>query len=77
MALCLKRLKSGLSGVRLVDASFLWTEPHSKRVRVKLVVQGEVAEGAGAVMQQAVNVEFVVAGRCATTAGGKKESFLN
>lgn len=61
MALCLKKLKSGLSGVRLVDASFVWTEPHSKRIRVKLIVQGEVAEGAGAVMQQTVNVEFVVA----------------
>ena len=63
MALCLKKLKSGLSGVRLVDASFLWTEPHSKRLKVKLVVQGEVAEGAGVVMQQTVPVEFVVQGQ--------------
>lgn len=60
MALCLKRLKQGLSGVRLVDASFIWTEPHSRRVKVKLTVQGEVAEGS-AVLQQTVVVEFVVA----------------
>lgn len=41
MALCLKRLK-GLSKVRLVDASFIWTEPHSKRIKVKLTIQKEV-----------------------------------
>jgi len=28
--------------VRLIDASFMWTEPHSKRIKVKLVVQKEV-----------------------------------
>jgi len=28
--------------VHLIDASFVWTEPHSKRIKVKLVVQKEV-----------------------------------
>lgn len=28
--------------VRLVDASFVWTEPHSKRIKVKLTIQKEV-----------------------------------
>lgn len=28
--------------MRLIDASFVWTEPHSKRVRVKLSIQKEV-----------------------------------
>ena len=37
----LKRLK-GLSKVKLVDASFVWTEPHSKRIKIKLTVQQEV-----------------------------------
>ena len=41
LSLCLKKLK-GLSKVRLVDASFVWTEPHSKRIKVKLVIQKEV-----------------------------------
>lgn len=41
LAICLRRLK-GLKEVRLVDAGFIWTEPHSKRVRVKLTVQKEV-----------------------------------
>lgn len=40
LALCLKRLK--LSKVRLVDAGFIWTEPHSKRIKVKVVIQKEV-----------------------------------
>jgi hypothetical protein len=33
----------GLAKVRLIDASFVWTEPHSKRIRVKLSIQKEVS----------------------------------
>ena len=33
MALCLKKLKN-LSKVKLIDAIFVWTEPHSKRIKV-------------------------------------------
>lgn len=57
MALCLKRLK-GLNKVRLVDASFIWTEPHSRRVRVKITVQGEAM--ANTIVQQTFEVEYVV-----------------
>jgi nonsense-mediated mRNA decay protein 3 len=32
--------------VKLVDAGFIWTEPHSKRLKVKLTIQ--VSEEAGA-----------------------------
>lgn len=42
LAICLRKLK-GLKEVRLVDAGFVWTEPHSKRLRVKLTVQKEVS----------------------------------
>lgn len=41
LAICLRKMK-GLKEVRLVDAGFIWTEPHSKRLRVKLTVQKEV-----------------------------------
>ncbi len=41
MRICLKKLR-GLSRVHLVDAGFVWTEPHSKRIKVKLTVQKEV-----------------------------------
>lgn len=41
LAICLKQVR-GLNKVRLIDAHFLWTEPHSKRLRIKLTVQKEV-----------------------------------
>lgn len=46
LAICLRKLK-GLKEVRLVDAGFVWTEPHSKRLRIKLTVQKEVSLRAG------------------------------
>ncbi|GLH09513.1 60S ribosomal export protein NMD3 [Gryllus bimaculatus] len=57
LSVCLFKLK-GLNRVRLVDAGFVWTEPHSKRIKVKLTVQGEVL--GGAVLQQVFVVEFTV-----------------
>lgn len=41
-----------------MDASWIWTEPHSRRLKLKLTVQKEV--GNGAVLQQAMAVTFVV-----------------
>ncbi|KAI6181608.1 Non-specific serine/threonine protein kinase [Aphelenchoides besseyi] len=61
LSLCLKRLKPQLTNVRLVDAAFIWTEPHSKRVKVKLTVQKEVFTNA--VLQQTFVVEFVICGQ--------------
>ena len=49
MALLLKKPR-GLGSVRLVDASFIWTEPHSRRIKIKACVQKEVVSGA--VLQQ-------------------------
>ncbi|XP_026466185.1 60S ribosomal export protein NMD3-like [Ctenocephalides felis] len=57
LSLCLKKLK-GLNRVKLVDAGFVWTEPHSKRIKVKLTVHGEVM--GGTVLQQVFVVEYVV-----------------
>ncbi|KAK6931157.1 Nmd3, N-terminal [Dillenia turbinata] len=53
---CLKRLKN-MNKVRLVHAEFVWTEPHSKRLKVKLSVQKEVH---GAILEQSYVVEYVV-----------------
>lgn len=58
LALCLKKLR-GLNKVRIIDASFLWTEPHSRRVKVKITVQQEAYEGT--ILQQTFEVEYVVA----------------
>ncbi|XP_059140421.1 60S ribosomal export protein NMD3-like [Physella acuta] len=57
LSICLKKLK-GLSKVKLVDAGFVWTEPHSMRVKVKLTVQKEVMNGA--LLQQVFVVEYVI-----------------
>ncbi|XP_012271399.1 60S ribosomal export protein NMD3 [Orussus abietinus] len=57
LSLCLKKLK-GLNRVKLIDAGFIWTEPHSKRLKVKLTVHGEVL--GGAVLQQVFVVEYIV-----------------
>jgi nonsense-mediated mRNA decay protein 3 len=44
--------------VKLVDAGFIWTEPHSKRLKVKLTIQAEVFNGT--ILQQGFVVEFIV-----------------
>lgn len=56
LALCLRKLR-GLHKSRIIDASFIWTEPHSRRIKVKITVQQEAFEGT--VLQQTFEVEFV------------------
>jgi nonsense-mediated mRNA decay protein 3 len=57
LALCLKKLR-GLNKVRLIDASFIWTEPHSRRIKVKLTIQKEIFTSA--ILQQVFEVEYTV-----------------
>eukprot|EP00521_Asterionellopsis_glacialis_P010499 CAMPEP_0195290312 /NCGR_PEP_ID=MMETSP0707-20130614/6228_1 /TAXON_ID=33640 /ORGANISM="Asterionellopsis glacialis, Strain CCMP134" /LENGTH=629 /DNA_ID=CAMNT_0040350425 /DNA_START=66 /DNA_END=1955 /DNA_ORIENTATION=- len=63
MALCLSNV-SGLKTakhdkqIRLVDAGWIWTEPHSMRLKVRLTIQREVH--AGTILQQSFTVVFVV-----------------
>lgn len=59
LTICLKKLK-GLSKVNVVDAGWIWTEPHSKRLKIKVTVQKEVFTST--ILQQAFIVEFVVQG---------------
>ncbi|TKA33758.1 hypothetical protein B0A50_00594 [Salinomyces thailandicus] len=56
LALCLRKLK-GLNKSRIIDAAFIWTEPHSRRVKVKITVQQEAFQGT--ILQQTFEVEFV------------------
>ncbi|GKZ32049.1 ribosome-binding protein [Aspergillus brasiliensis] len=58
LAHCLRKLR-GLSKVRIIDASFIWTEPHSKRIKVKITIQQEAFQGT--IVQQTFEVEYVVA----------------
>ncbi|KAG2489285.1 hypothetical protein HYH03_012305 [Edaphochlamys debaryana] len=57
LTFCIKKIK-GLAKVKLVDAGFVWTEPHSKRLKVKLTIQAEVFNGA--ILQQTFVVDYVV-----------------
>ncbi|KAK4161532.1 putative nonsense-mediated mRNA decay protein 3 [Cladorrhinum sp. PSN259] len=57
LSLCLKRLRN-LSKVRIIDARFVWTEPHSRRIKVKITIQDTVADGV--LMQQSFEVVYVV-----------------
>jgi nonsense-mediated mRNA decay protein 3 len=60
MASCLRRIP-GLNKLKLVDAAWIWTEPHSMRLKIKITVQKEVMNGA--VLQQAAVIEDVVRNR--------------
>ncbi|KIJ62127.1 hypothetical protein HYDPIDRAFT_114971 [Hydnomerulius pinastri MD-312] len=62
LAICLKRLK-GLNKVRLTEAHFIWTEPHSKRLRVSLTIQKEVLTNT--ILEQIFEIEYLVQhGQC-------------
>lgn len=57
LTFCIKRIR-GLQKVKLVDAGFIWTEPHSRRLKAKLAIQKEVFNGA--IMQQSFVVDYTV-----------------
>jgi nonsense-mediated mRNA decay protein 3 len=53
MQMCLKKVK-GLNKVKLVDANFIWTEPHSRRIKIKITIQKE------AVVNTTLQTTFIV-----------------
>ncbi|KAF9648445.1 NMD3-domain-containing protein [Thelephora ganbajun] len=57
LAICLKKLK-GLNKVRLTEAHFIWTEPHSKRLRVSMTIQKEVLTAT--ILEQIFEIEFLI-----------------
>eukprot|EP00826_Nyctotherus_ovalis_P015626 TRINITY_DN1445_c0_g2_i2.p1 TRINITY_DN1445_c0_g2~~TRINITY_DN1445_c0_g2_i2.p1 ORF type:complete len:570 (+),score=180.44 TRINITY_DN1445_c0_g2_i2:177-1886(+) len=57
LALCLKKIK-GLNRVKVIDAAFIWTEPHSRKIKLKLTIQKEVR--AQLVLQSTFTVELSV-----------------
>lgn len=54
---CLRRLPQ-LNKVKLVDAAFIWTEPHSKRLKTKLTIQKEVFNST--IIEQVFTVEYII-----------------
>uniref|UniRef100_A0A1A9VUQ4 60S ribosomal export protein NMD3 n=1 Tax=Glossina austeni TaxID=7395 RepID=A0A1A9VUQ4_GLOAU len=57
MTLCLKKVR-GLKDLKVSCADFLWTEPHSKRIKIDLKVYFETGEYAG--LKQGVIIEYTV-----------------
>jgi nonsense-mediated mRNA decay protein 3 len=57
MVMCLRKI-NGLNKMKIVDAAWIWTEPHSLRLKIKLTVQKEISQGA--FLQQATVCEFVI-----------------
>lgn len=57
LSLCLKKIKK-LQKKSLIDARFLWTEPHSKRIKVQMTIQGESFNNT--IVQQTFLVEFTI-----------------
>merc|ERR1712226_1826018 len=61
LAQLLNRVKDTLpKEMRLVDAIFIWTEPHSKRLKINVTVEQSVQ--LGAILRQSFVVEFIEAG---------------
>ena len=57
LQICLKKV-TGLKDLKIVDSQFLFTEPHSRRIRVSLTLQKEALNNT--VLRQTVIVTFVV-----------------
>ena len=57
LALCLKHVK-GLKRVKLIDSNFIWTEAHSRRLKIKCTIQKEVMNGT--LLQQTFMIEFII-----------------
>ena len=60
LALCLRQIPQLKKDLKLIDASWIWTEPHSKRLKIRVTARKEVSELHGVVLQQSFIVEYVV-----------------
>ncbi len=37
LSICLTKIK-GLNKVKLIDSAFIWTEPHSRHIKLKMTI---------------------------------------
>lgn len=57
LTMLLKKIKGLSKDIKIIDAKLVWTEPHSKRIKVKVTISREVMSNM--IMQKAVIVTFV------------------
>lgn len=66
LALCLKTIrglgkgKGKSASARIVDATWKWTEPHSMRLKINMIVEKELTDYNDVVVQQPLQTEFEV-----------------
>ncbi|OHT05102.1 60S ribosomal export protein nmd3 [Tritrichomonas foetus] len=57
LQLCLRKI-NGIKDIKIVDAKFLWTEPHSKRIKVSVKIQKETFNDT--ILQRSLIITFIV-----------------
>jgi len=55
MKLCLSRIKSYDKKVKIIDSNFIYTEPHSKMIKIKVTIQKEIEKN---IISQDLIIEF-------------------
>lgn len=55
MKLCLSRIKSYDKKVKIIDSNFIYTEPHSKMIKIKVTIQKEIDKN---IISQDLIIEF-------------------
>ncbi|KAF1744895.1 LOW QUALITY PROTEIN: hypothetical protein MXB_919 [Myxobolus squamalis] len=56
LTMCLKRLNN-FNEIRLVDAKFIWTEPHSYSLVIQITIQKEVV---GVILEETMNIDVKI-----------------
>ena len=59
LAMLMRRVSSVLTATKIIDASWIWTEPHSRRMKINVDVERDVLDGKAQIRQKIV-VEFIV-----------------
>ena len=57
LKMCLKRIKGMTKNIKIIDAKLMWTEPHSKRVKIKVVISKEIMSNTE--MQKTIFITFL------------------
>ena len=50
--------KAGITNLKIIDSSYIWTEPNSMRMRLLLTLRAEI--NAGVSIEQRIKVEFII-----------------
>lgn len=55
----LRKVSTVLSAAKIIDASWIWTEPHSKRIKMNVDVERSVLDGKAQIRQKII-IEFII-----------------